>query len=214
MPNEKLLRLLLFVAVAGIHVILLLFLNFTIKTVILQAPENARIMRVTDFNEAPPLAPPPPPQRTEEPIPNQVEAIAEVMIETDEVPPDQVVVAPGTLIIPQIFVSDEPSFDDYLPAHKVARSPEFNEDDIRASLVYPPIALRSGIEGRVILELFVDRYGFIQQISILQETPKDRGFGDSAIKAFANKRAIPAISNEDGEPVSARYRYPVVFKIK
>jgi protein TonB len=213
MLNEKLLRLLLFVAVAGVHVLLLLFLNFTVKTVIQSVPENARIMRVTDFNEFTP-PPPPPVQRTEEPIPNQVEAIAEVMIETDEVPPEQVVVAPGTIIIPQIFVPSEPSFDDYLPAHKVAKSPEFNEDEIRASLVYPPIALRSGIEGRVILELFVDRYGIIQQITILQETPKDRGFGDSAIKAFTDKRAIPAISNEDGEPVSSRYRYPVVFKIK
>jgi protein TonB len=211
MLNEKLLRLLLFIAVAGIHVLLLLFLNFTVKTMIQSTPENARIMRVTDFNEAPP-PPPSPPQRTEEPLPNQVEAIAEVMIETDEVPPDQVVVAPGTIIVPQIFIPAEPSFDDYLPAHLVTASPKFNDSEILAALVYPPIALRSNIEGRVILDIFVDRYGIIQKITIMQETPIGV-FGEAAVKAFTGKQAIPAIS-KDGEPVSARLRYPVVFKIK
>jgi protein TonB len=212
MRNEKLLRLLLFIAVAGIHVLLLFFLNFTVKTVIQKAPENARIMRVTDFNETLPLLPPPPQQRTEEPVPNQVEAIAEIMIETDVVPPEQIVVAPGSITIPQIIVTAEPSFDDYLPMHRVSEPPQFDEREITAALVYPPIALRSGIEGRVILELFVDRNGSVQQITILQENPKDRGFGEAAVKAFTGKRGNPAIAN--GEPVSARYRYPVSFKIK
>jgi len=46
----------------------------------------------------------------------------------------------------------------------------------------------------------------------LQENPQDRGFGEAAVKAFTGKRGIPAYANE--EPVSARYRYPVSFKIK
>jgi protein TonB len=79
-------------------------------------------------------------------------------------------------------------------------------------LVYPPIALRSGIEGRVILELFVDRTGAVQKIVILQENPLDRGFGEAAVRAFTDRKGVPAYAN--GEPVSARYRYPVTFKLK
>jgi len=89
---------------------------------------------------------------------------------------------------------------------------KINNTDIYVDLVYPAIALWSGIEGRVILELFVDEEGNIQQVLILQESPQDRGFGDAAVKAFIGKKIKPAMEN--GKAVSARYRYPVSFRIK
>ena len=199
MPNEKSLRLLIIIAVTAIHVFLLLFMVISINSGPLSELENARVMKLTDIDEAPP----PPPEEEQLPM---VESIAETMIET-EVVPDQIIVAPGT-----ITVNITPSWDDYLPIHKVSEPPRFEEREITASLIFPPIALRSGIEGRVILELFVDRNGIIQQIRILQETPPDRGFGEAAVKAFTGKRGVPAMAN--GEPVSSRYRYPVSFKIK
>jgi len=195
MLNERYLRLLLFVAVAALHVVLLFLIAFNVNTLSQEAEENARVMKVTDLAEAPP-----PP---EEEIP-QVEAIAETMIETDT-EPVQNIVAPGS-------ITTAPSWDDYLPIHKVSEPPRFDERDITAALVYPPIALRSAIEGRVVLELFVDRNGIVQRITVLREDPPDRGFGEAAVKAFTGKRGNPARSN--GEPVSARYRYPVSFKIK
>jgi len=200
MLNEKRLRLLVFITVAFIHIVLIFFLTFNLKIDSQAAGENARMMKLVDLSEIEPE--PPPPEEIQIPM---VESIAETMIETDEIP-DQVVVAPGTLIIAA------PSWDDYLPIHKVTVEPKFDPDLLRANLVYPPIALRSGIEGRVILELFIDRYGQIQHIEIMQENPKDRGFGDAAKKAFTGIRCVPAVAN--GEPVSARYRYPVSFKIK
>ena len=203
MLNEKRLRLLTFLTVAAIHVVLIFFITFNLKVDPQAQSESARMMKLVDLSEIEPEPPPPPPE--EIPIP-MVESIAETMIETDEVPV-QIVVAPGTIIVPVT-----PTWDDYLPIHKVSDPPRFNERDIYADLVYPPIALRSGIAGRVILELFIDRNGQVQQILILQEEPKDRGFGDAAVKAFTGKRGTPAYAN--GEPVSARYRYPVSFKIK
>jgi protein TonB len=64
----------------------------------------------------------------------------------------------------------------------------------------------------VILELFIDRTGRVQQVLILQETPPDRGFGEAAVKAFTGIRCAPAQAN--GEPVSCRYRYPVRFVLR
>ena len=205
MLNENRTRLLIFFTVALIHIILIFFLSFSLNIDSQTQGENARIMRLTDLSEIEPEPPPPPPEEIQIPM---VESIAETMIETDEVPV-QIVVAPGTIITP---VETAPSWDDYLPIHKVSDPPRFNERDIYADLVYPPIALRSGIEGRVILELFIDRHGQVQQILILQENPQDRGFGEAAVKAFTGKRGVPAYANE--EPVSARYRYPVSFRIK
>jgi protein TonB len=191
--NEKVLRLIIFIITAALHLVVIFFLVFDTETFIQGAEENAKIMKLTDLAELPP---PPDPE-----IP-QVEEIAEVMIETDT-PPVQTVVAAGTLNV---------SFENYLQMHQVSVRPVFDEEAFTSALVYPPIALRSGIEGRVFLELFVDRTGMVQRVTILREEPEGRGFGEAAVRAFSGRKGTPAYAN--GEPVSCRYRYPVVFKIK
>jgi len=187
--NEKKLRLIIFIATAALHLIVIFFLVFDTGVLVQAPPENAKIMKLTDLAEIPP-----------DPEIPQVEEIAEVMIETD-VAPIQNVVAAGSL-----------SFDNYLQMHQVSTRPIFDEEAFTSALVYPPIALRSGIEGRVFLELFVDRMGIVQKVTILREEPEGRGFGEAAVKAFAGRKGTPAYAN--GEAVSCRYRYPVLFKIK
>ena len=190
------LRLTVFIVAAALHLIVLFFLAFNMQRSMQIEDENARIMKLTDIDELPP--PPPEPD-----IP-QVEEIAETMIETDT-PPIQEVVAAGTIIA-------RDDSEEYLPMHQLTTTPQFDTNDIIASLIYPPIALRSGIEGRVTLELFVDRTGAVQRVIILREDPEGRGFGESAVRAFTGRKGIPATAN--GEPVSARYRYPVTFRLK
>jgi protein TonB len=194
MIGERRLRLILFLAVAAVHGLLLFFLAFNVSASLGEVSGEARIMKLTDLEELPP-----PPEAEPETI---VEEIAETMIETDT-PPDQKVVAAGTLIH---------SGEDYLPMHRVSVPPSFDERLITQALIYPPIALRSGIEGRVILELFIDRTGRVQRITVLQENPPGRGFAEAAVKAFEGQRCRPAEAN--GDPVSVRYRYPVSFRIK
>jgi protein TonB len=194
MISEKKLRFILFLAAAAVHVLLLFFLAFNVDAALGGDPEEARIMKLADLEEEPP------PEEEDDPAP-VVEEIAETMIETD-IPPDQKVVAAGTLN----------NSDNYLPMHRVSVAPYFDERLITQALAYPPIALRSGIEGRVILELFIDRTGRIQRITVLQENPPDRGFGEAAVKAFEGQSCRPAEAN--GVPVSVRYRYPVTFRIK
>jgi protein TonB len=193
--NEKILRLTVFIAAAAIHLLILFFFAFNMQRNILNEDEYERIMKLTDIDELPP---PPEPE-----IP-QVEEIAETMIETD-IPPVQEIVAAGTII-----TRDDSEV--YLSAHQLSTTPVFDTDAIRASLVYPPIALRSGIEGSVILELFVDRSGVVQRVTILREEPEGRGFGESAVRAFTGRKGEPATAN--GETVSARYRYPVTFRLR
>ncbi|WP_461255036.1 energy transducer TonB [Treponema sp. R80B11-R83G3] len=196
--NEKYLRLIIFIITAALHLLVIFFLVFKTGGVIQEISENARVMKLTDIDELPP----PPPEEPEIP---QVEEIAEVMIETD-IPPVQNVVPAGTL---NVTVEN---YEDYLKMHEVSKRPIFNEEDLTSALIYPPIALRSGIEGRVVLELFVDRAGFVQKITVLREEPEGKGFGEAAVKAFTGRKGTPAFAND--EPVSCRYRYPVVFRIK
>jgi len=200
--NEKLLRLTVFIIAAVLHLVVILFLVFDTQRAAQTENENARIMKLTDLDELPP--PPPPPERQEIP---QVEEIAETMIETDT-PPVQEIVAAGT-ITTQVQVEPE---EVYLLAHQISTPPQFDFNAIEATLVYPPIALRSGREGRVILDLFVDRTGIVKSIIIMREEPEGMGFGEAAVRAFTGVKGIPATAN--GEPVSTRYRYPVTFRIR
>lgn len=206
------LRLALFFLVAALHGVLILFLAFPLETPEKGPEPEAKIMKLVDLTEAPPPPPeiPPPPAA---PPQQSVEAVAETLVETDEVPPDQVVVASLPYdASPQQGprVSSEP---EYLPQHLVTKVPIFSERDIRKNLVYPPIALRSNVEGVVVLLLFVDARGDIQQITVLKEEPQGRGFGEAALRAFQGVRATrPAEAN--GAAVGIQYRYPIRFTLR
>ncbi|MDR3276871.1 MAG: energy transducer TonB [Treponema sp.] len=203
---------LVFLAVAAVHVLLLVFFAVRMDTD-LSAPEpQPVVVKLTDLRED--IPPPPAPPVDTPPPENAVESIAETMIETDEVPENQVLVDPGTLRESTAWVPGQTGGgeEDFLPMHMVSAVPVFPEREILSALVYPPIALRAGIEAIVYLELFVDHEGKIRNIVVLKEDPEGRGFGEAAVRAFAGIRCKPAEAN--GVPVAVRYRYPVRFKIK
>ena len=134
--------------------------------------------------------------------------IAEPKIEID-IPPEQTKAFEEVLIPETVATEAEEIF---YPMHMLSFPPQFDANVIAADLIYPAIALRSGIEGRVILELFVDNTGMVSQVIILQEEPQGRGFGEAAINAFIGRKGNPALINN--EPVFARFRYPVFFRIR
>jgi protein TonB len=208
-------RLALFLLVAALHGFLIFFLVFHLETTGETREPDAKIMKLVDIQEEVPPPPLPPPPLPPPPVPQQqiVEAIAETMVETDEVPQDQVVVASLPYEAPPQRVQSQSRDREYLPQHQVSKVPVFSEGDIRKNLVYPPIALRSNIEGVVILALFVDAQGEIRRITVLKEEPSGRGFGEAAVKAFQGIRAIsPAEAN--GAAVGVQYRYPIRFTIR
>ena len=199
-------RLVFFLAAAALHLGLLFLVVFKMEEPPREEEIPVRVMKLVDVMEAPP--PPPRPERPPEPNQNTVEAVAETMVETDEVPEE-----PVSAAVPVPEITAVSSGEDYLPMHKISELPKFSEEAIRKALVYPPIALRSGLEGIVYLELFVDRLGEIRRITVLRENPQGRGFAEAAVKAFQGISALsPALAN--GVAVAVRYRYPVRFTIR
>jgi protein TonB len=198
-------RLLIFVAVAALHITLIMFVAFRMETAARTEEPVAGVMRLVDVEELIPPPPPPPERPPQTPQTNTDEAIAETMIETDEPPP------PVTAPVPreEAAVSEQ---IEYLRPHQISVLPVLPEDQIVRNTVYPPIAQRSGIEGRVILELYIDRYGVIRDIRILQEDPLNRGFGEAAVNAFRGISGKPAEAN--GVPVAVRVRYPFRFTLR
>ncbi|MDR2364125.1 MAG: TonB family protein [Spirochaetaceae bacterium] len=210
MLKPSILRLLLFCFVAAVHGVVLFCWVIYIEPSLNDPEPPLSVMKLVDIQEEIPLPPPPPPPPPETPPPaaeNAVETIAENMTVVEEVPEEQILAAPGTMTAP--VPAPEP--ETYLAQNKISKVPVFSEGAIKKVLTYPPIAQRSGIEGSVILELFIDREGVVQRVIILRETPAGRGFGEAAAKAFQGQRCTPAESN--GIPVAVRYRYPVRFTL-
>lgn len=184
-------------AAAALHLGLLFFAVFTIKTAGPKQEESSAVIRLVDVREKPPEKPP-----AESPV-VQDSPSAETVIETDEKPPVEKTTqgaAAGEYI-------------EYLPMHLVPRLPKFSEEEINSRMIYPPIAQKAGIEGLVIIELFVDRDGWVRNISVLKEDPPDRGFGEAAVKSYRGLRGEPALS-ATGEQVAARFRRRVVFRLR
>jgi protein TonB len=220
MSETRLIRLWVFAAVTLLHLLLLFLVSLRTQTLV-QEVQQAQEIRLVDIQE---WAPPPEimplvpeKERIEDPIspPELVDPIAERLIETDE---EQPPVAPSTAA-----AAGTSSFgpaagggtgeEDYLPMHVVAKLAEIDEKAFYARLEYPRIARTAGIEGYAIVELFIDRYGEIKLVTLLQEDPENRGFGEAAEKAFTGMRVTPALAST-GEPVASRRRYRITFVLK
>jgi len=195
-------RFLIFTAVAILHVLLILLVAFNIETIIAVTEPVAGVMKLVDVEER--ILPPP--ERPVEPVTTTMETVAETMIETDEAPPPPVeYIEPAPAPPPSEEIV-------YLQQHMVTALAVLPESEILRAVVYPPIALRSGIEGTAYLELLIDRNGNIRDIIILRENPPGRGFGEAAVNALKGLKAKPAEAN--GDPVASRLRYNYTFKIK
>ncbi|MBN2414066.1 TonB family protein [candidate division KSB1 bacterium] len=82
---------------------------------------------------------------------------------------------------------------------------------VQKNLVYPEIARKAGIEGRVVVNIHIDENGNVTETEIMQSLG-DNGCDESAINALKSVKWEPA--KQDGKPVSVWIGIPVVFKLK
>jgi len=76
--------------------------------------------------------------------------------------------------------------------------------------VYPDIAREAGIEGRVIVQAFIDKKGRVQQVNILQGIP-NTGLNEAAMEAVRKTRFKPAKQRE--LPVGVWISIPINFTL-
>jgi protein TonB len=75
--------------------------------------------------------------------------------------------------------------------------------------VYPPLALRAGIEGRVFVKIWVDRQGKVRRVEVLKS--ENDIFNEAAIEAAKQLVFTPAYMNNG--PVSVWVSIPISFKL-
>lgn len=78
-------------------------------------------------------------------------------------------------------------------------------------LVYPPIALEAGIEGTVILQVFVSKKGFVEDV-VMQKSLPNTGFDEAAIRTVKQVRFKPAMQRD--RPLGVWIAIPIRFKLR
>ena len=80
---------------------------------------------------------------------------------------------------------------------------------IQERIVYPPIALRAGIEGKVYVLAFVDENGDVTKTKLIKGI--GGGCDEAAVKAVKDAKFIPG--KQRGKPVKVQVMVPVIFKL-
>ena len=81
---------------------------------------------------------------------------------------------------------------------------------VQELIVYPPLAMQAGIEGRVIVQFVIDKDGNVKDPFVV------RGIGggcdEEALRAVKQAQFKPGMQR--GKPVQVRYTLPITFKLK
>ncbi len=80
---------------------------------------------------------------------------------------------------------------------------------IQKNIVYPEIAKRAGIEGKVFIKVFLDEKGNVIRVEVIKGI--GAGCDESAVKAVEKAKFTPGI--KDGKPVKTQVAIPIMFKL-
>ena len=94
-----------------------------------------------------------------------------------------------------------------VPAKDLSRRPEPREGEI-PPIPYPPEARREGIEGRVIMQVFIGKDGAVKNVRIIKDP--GGGLGAAAKAAMLEERWKPALDKR-GDAVDTVITYSWVF---
>lgn len=151
--------------------------------------------------------PPPPPKP---PIP--IEAPSDDVLEDIELADTEIdfsaqMEAPPPPKVETKKVEEEPV---YFVAVEEMPEPIGGIQAIQSKIVYPEIAKRAGVEGRVYVLAFVDEAGEVTKAEILKGL--GAGLDEAALKAVRATKFKPG--KQRGKPVKVQVSIPIVFRLQ
>ncbi|MFY7997031.1 MAG: energy transducer TonB [Candidatus Kapaibacteriota bacterium] len=102
---------------------------------------------------------------------------------------------------------DEPNAYDFVPVEK---EPYIDIRDLQKRVVYPDIAKRAGIEGKVNIRVLVGKNGMPKK-SLIESSDSDL-LNEAAVKAVMKSIFTPAIQNN--QPIDCWVSIPIVFRLR
>lgn len=122
---------------------------------------------------------------------------------------DAVIVSIDSVQNEKAETDKEPDPDDFTPTEK---DPEPNYSMLQANTVYPEIARRAGIQGKVIVRVLIGKDGKPKPGKVRIEDSSNEIFNQVTIDAIMKTTFTPAI--QKGRPVDVWVSVPMVFKLR
>lgn len=152
-------------------------------------------------------APPPPPKP---PIPIEAptdDVLEDVEIESTELDEDAAVTAPPP---PPPAEEEEEAEPVFFVAVEQMPEPIGGIGAIQSKIVYPEIAKRAGVQGRVFVKAYVDETGKVNKVELIRGI--GAGCDEAAMQAVHSVMFKPG--KQRGKPVKVQVTVPVLFKLQ
>jgi protein TonB len=182
------------------------FPDFKGKDVQVEGPQE--LFTVEDIQHTKQENRPPPPPKP--PIPIEApsdDVLDDVEIGSTEIDINEVVEAPPPPKEDKKIVEEEPT---YFVAVEEMPEPIGGIGAIQSKIVYPEIAKRAGVEGKVYVLAFVNESGEVTKAEIIKGL--GAGLDEAALNAVKQTKFKPG--KQRGKPVKVQVSIPIVFKLQ
>ncbi len=173
------------------------------KGMALEGPQE--LFTVEDIQQTKQENRPPPPPKP--PIPIEApsdDVLEDIEIEDTEIDFEAEIEAPPP---PKEDIEEEPT---YFVAVEEMPSPIGGIKAIQEKIVYPEIAKRAGVEGKVYILAFVNEQGEVTKAQVIKGI--GAGCDEAALNAVLKTRFTPG--KQRGKPVKVQVSIPIIFKLK
>ena len=151
-----------------------------------------------------PKVPPPPKPPIPISAPDDADELPDISIDETELDPTAKV-----RDLPPPVIEDEINYDKYFEAVEDLPIPIGGIAGIQKKIIYPEIAQRAGIQGRVLVKAFVDENGKVNKAEIVKGI--GAGCDEAAIAAVLKTRFKPG--KQRGKAVRVQVSIPILFKL-
>ena len=187
-----------------VALLLLLFLSLTFIEANVKVGKSQGFQKTIEIEDIPITK-----QKIEEP-PKPKPKAAEVIEAEEEEEADTVTIAETDLVIDSFipeFIEDDDEVYDFFAVEEQATIK--HQEPVK----YPEFARKAGVEGTVLVEVVIDKSGFISTAVVVGVRPEGvKGFfEDEALKAARKFKFNPA--KQRGKPVKVKKRIPFQFKL-
>ena len=174
------------------------------KGLALEGPQE--LFTVEDIQQTKQENRPPPPPKP--PIPIEApsdDVLEDIEIEDTEIDFEAEIEAPPPP--PKDEIEEEPT---YFVAVEEMPGPIGGIKAIQEKIVYPEIAKRAGVEGKVYVLAFVNEQGEVTKAQIIKGI--GAGCDEAALSAVLKTKFTPG--KQRGKPVKVQVSIPIIFKLK
>ncbi len=179
-----------------------------ISTEAMQTEGPQELFKVEDVQQTRQENRPPPPPKPPIPIEAPSEDVLEdIDIGSTELDVNAQVEAPPPPPKAEKKVEEEPT---YFVAVEDMPEPIGGIAAIQSKIVYPEIAKRAGVEGKVYVKAFVDEQGNVTKVEVVKGL--GAGLDEAAMKAVQQTKFKPG--KQRGKPVKVQVMIPIVFKLQ